>query len=143
MLLLAHPTHRAVRLRGPGRTIPPVSEEVAMRPVLLSLLVVLSLATAGSAPAAERQHGASSSPATASKPAATPLDINAATADQFERLPGIGASTAARIVEYRQKHGPFKKVEDLMNVRGIGEKSFLRLKPLITVAPPRSDRSAQ
>jgi competence protein ComEA len=40
-------------------------------------------------------------------------------------------------VEYRQKNGGFKKTEDLMNVRGIGEKNFLKLKPLITVAAAR------
>ena len=45
----------------------------------------------------------------------------------------LGAKTATRIVEYRQKNGPFKKIEELMNVRGVGEKNFLKLKPQITV----------
>lgn len=72
-------------------------------------------------------------------PADTPaLNINSATAAELEKLPGVGPATATRIVEYRQKNGAFKKVEDLMNVRGIGEKTFLSLKPLITVAPPKS-----
>ncbi len=74
---------------------------------------------------------------------AGPVNLNTATAAQLEALPGIGARTAALIVEYRQKNGGFKKIEDLMNVRGIGEKSFLRLKPLITVTPPKPDRAAQ
>jgi comEA protein len=69
----------------------------------------------------------------------TPLNLNAATEAQLEALPGIGASTAARIVEYRKKNGGFKKVEDLMNVKGIGEKSFLKLKALVTVGPSRGD----
>ena len=72
-----------------------------------------------------------------------PLNLNTATAAQLESLPGIGGRTAALIVEYRQKNGAFKKVEDLMNVRGVGEKSFLKLKPLITVTPPKADRAAQ
>jgi competence protein ComEA len=74
---------------------------------------------------------------------ATPLNLNAATATQLESLPGIGARTAERIIEYRQKNGGFKKIEELMNVRGVGEKSFLKLKPLITVVPPKTEASGQ
>ena len=61
------------------------------------------------------------------------VNINTATAAQLEALPGVGAKTAARIVDYRQKKGAFKKVEELMNVQGIGEKSFLKLKGQVTV----------
>ena len=79
--------------------------------------------------------------ATAPKPAATaaaPINLNTATADQLATIPGIGEKTAALIIEYRQKNGSFKKVEDLMNVRGVGEKSFLKMKPLITVAAAKT-----
>ena len=62
-----------------------------------------------------------------------PVDLNQASLDQLTELPGIGPTTAQRIVEYREKNGPFRKIEDLMNVRGIGEKKFLRLKDRITV----------
>jgi len=81
---------------------------------------------------------------TPSAKAATPapLDLNTATAAQLEALPGIGPATAKRILEYREKNGSFKKIEELMNVTGIGEKSFLRLKPLITVTPPRAKSGA-
>lgn len=72
--------------------------------------------------------------------AAAPLNLNTATQAQLETLPGIGASTATRILEYRQKNGGFKKIEDLMNVRGVGEKSFLKLKPLVTVSAPRASQ---
>ena len=61
------------------------------------------------------------------------VDLNQASPAQLESLPGVGAVTAARIVEYRQENGGFKKIEELMNVRGIGERSFLRLRPLVTV----------
>ena len=78
--------------------------------------------------------------AAASKPAPTaPININTATASDFEALPGVGATTAARIVEYRQKNGPFKKIEELMNVRGLGEKNFLKLKPQLTVGTAKAD----
>jgi len=70
----------------------------------------------------------------------TLVNLNTATVEQLDRLPGVGPKTAALIVEYRQKNGGFKKVEDLMNVRGIGEKGFLKLKELITVTPAKADR---
>ncbi|MNC85716.1 ComE operon protein 1 [compost metagenome] len=70
--------------------------------------------------------------------AAAPVNLNTATVAQLETLPGIGKATAERILEYRQKNGGFKKIEDLMNVRGIGEKSFLRLKPLVTITTPKA-----
>jgi competence protein ComEA len=64
---------------------------------------------------------------------ASTVNLNTATVAELETLPGIGRSTAERIVEYRQKNGGFKKIEELMNVRGIGEKSFLKLKPMIVI----------
>ena len=67
------------------------------------------------------------------------VNINTASAAELDALPGIGAKTAALIVEYRQKNGPFKKIEELMNVRGVGEKNFLKLKPQITVGAAKAD----
>ena len=103
--------------------------------------VILFVATLTSAApgaiATEAQEG--SRPA-ASAPAAAPVNLNTATVAQLETLPGIGKATAERIVEYRQKNGSFKKAEDLMNIRGIGEKSFLTLKPLVTVAAAKGER---
>jgi competence protein ComEA len=61
------------------------------------------------------------------------VNINTAGATELQQLPGVGERTAARIVEYRQKNGPFKKIEELMNVQGIGEKSFLKLRTQLTV----------
>ena len=100
-----------------------------------ALFVLLAIAALAMAPvAAEQKSPAAKSPAAKAAPtAASPLNINTATPAQLETLPGLGKAVAGRIVEYREKNGNFKKVEDLMNVKGIGEKSFLKLKPLITV----------
>jgi len=68
-----------------------------------------------------------------SVPATDVINLNTATAAQLESLPGIGPKAADLIVQYRQKNGSFKKVEEIMNVRGIGEKTFLKLKSRITV----------
>ncbi len=65
------------------------------------------------------------------------VNINTATVEQLDALPGVGAKMAARIIEYRQKNGPFKKIEDLMNVKGIGEKAFLKMKNQLTVGPAK------
>jgi len=115
-------------------------------------LAVLALLAAG-APEPARGQTPASTPSTtsaraSSRSAAKPpvtgtININTASATELEALPGIGAKTAARIVEYRQKNGPFKKIEELMNVRGVGEKSFLKLKPQITVAAKSEHAGAQ
>jgi len=98
--------------------------------VLVSLCVVTS--RPGLAQTSQSAHAAA-------KPSAGIVNLNTASAADLEALPGIGAKTAARIIEYRQKNGSFKKVEELMNVRGVGEKNFLKLKSQITVGAPRAE----
>ena len=106
-----------------------------MRMMIAALLVLsLGVTTLG----AQDSRPAPKAPDTVT----APVNLNTATAAQLESLPGIGPDMAQRIVEYRQQNGGFKKVEDLMNVRGIGEASFLKLKALITVTAPRTDRAA-
>ena len=61
------------------------------------------------------------------------VNINSASVKELQTLPQIGTAVAQRIVDYREKHGKFSKIEEIMKVKGIGEKTFLKLKPLITV----------
>ena len=78
------------------------------------------------------------SPSSGGAPAAPlpsgPVDLNSATASQLDALPGIGPVLAGRIVEHRLAHGPFASVDELLAVRGIGPRSFERLRPLVTAA---------
>lgn len=86
------------------------------------------LAAASSAEAAE-QNSASYNAAQESETALTgKVHLNTATAEELETLPGVGAVTAQRIVEYRSAHG-FAKIEDIMNVKGIGQAKFKKMQP--------------
>lgn len=61
------------------------------------------------------------------------ININTASRAELERLPGIGSGLAARIVEQRERHGAFRRVEHLIIVRGISERRFETLRPYVTV----------
>lgn len=63
------------------------------------------------------------------------VNLNEASSEQLELLPGVGPSRASAIVAYRKAH-PFKRPEELMRVKGIGKKSFARLRPLLSLSGP-------
>ena len=91
---------------------------------ILTLLVILAMAAVSLAAVDQP------SPAGAGKQL---VNINSADAAQLARLPQIGAKMALRIMEYRKSNGGFKRVQDLLKVKGIGEKLFAKLQPLITI----------
>ncbi len=62
-----------------------------------------------------------------------PVNINTATLRELDALPGIGEVIGQRIIDYRNAHGPFRSVDELLNVKGIGEKRLADLKPYATV----------
>jgi competence protein ComEA len=109
----------------------------------LSFLIgifVAALVATGPDAWAQATKAAAAKSATARQRAtpAAPVNLNAASLAQLQTLPGVGASTAQRILDYRQKNGAFKKIEELMNVKGLGEKSFLKLKPLVSVGADKT-----
>lgn len=89
--------------------------------ILLALVAVTPRAIAEEPVAVEQE------------PSVEPIDVNRASAADLERVPGIGPATAQRIIEWREQHGPFERLEDLLNVRGIGEKTLEKLRPYLTV----------
>jgi comEA protein len=61
------------------------------------------------------------------------VNINTASLEELQKLPRVGPQIAQRILDYRKENGSFKRVEDILKVRGVGEKMFDQLKDLITV----------
>jgi competence protein ComEA len=68
---------------------------------------------------------------------AAKININKATVEQLTELKGVGESYAKKIVEYREKNGPFKKIEDIKEVKGIGDKLFEKIKDQIIIEPAK------
>ena len=98
----------------------------AMR-VLSAAVLLGMLAVTGTAAAPE---GTKAAPAAVRSGA---VDVNSASEEELQDVPGIGPSLAKKIVDFRKENGPFKTVDDLLKVRGIGEKSLEKLRPHLTV----------
>lgn len=109
------------------------------RPRLLALALALGAAVAAAplARATDPAPAAKAAVPAAAKAAApavkAPININTATAKELTKLDGVGDKLAKAIVDYRTKSGPFKAPEDLMKVKGIGEKKYAALKAMISV----------
>jgi len=69
-------------------------------------------------------------------PPAHPVDLNTATVKELEQLPGVGPTTAKAIVEFRTKSGRFRRVNDLLVIRGVSEAKLTKMRPYITIGPP-------
>jgi competence ComEA-like helix-hairpin-helix protein len=77
------------------------------------------------------------------KPPPEPLNINKATAAELTQLPGVGKATAEAVVAHREKHGPFRRLEELMIIRGISRARFRQIRPHIRLDdPPPENRPA-
>ena len=91
--------------------------------IVFALLICLGMALSSVSVLAQKPN-----PATTEK-----INLNAASAEQLESLPGIGPVTAQRIVDYRAKVGKFKRIEEIINIKGVGEKKFEKIKDRLVI----------
>jgi competence protein ComEA len=76
-------------------------------------------------------------------PAWASVDLNQASQADLESLPGIGPVRALAIIEYRDKHGPFRRIEELRRIKGIGAKTVDALRDELTITPPTRRKSGK
>ncbi|HYL09611.1 MAG TPA: helix-hairpin-helix domain-containing protein [Candidatus Acidoferrales bacterium] len=105
------------------------SRRISLRLPLLGVCFCLCCALLLAAPAIAKKH-----------PPAQPLDINLATAEQLQQVPGIGPKTAEAIVHMRETSGPFRRVDDLLAIHGIGKKKYRMMRPYLTVRLPAAPK---
>ena len=104
--------------------------------VTIVALLVTALTLSSSACATLPRHASSAAQLSPDAPkveGVLPLNINTASASELEKLPGVGRVIAERIVTYRAEYGPFRRAEHLMMVRGISDRKFRAILPMIAV----------
>ena len=77
------------------------------------------------------------------KPPLAPININTATSEELQQVPGIGPVTAEKILQMRKSYGPFKSVDDLRAIRGIGPKRLEKMRKYLTVGKSASQKKAE
>jgi comEA protein len=103
------------------------SRSSVARPAIVFAAAMLLLLLSSHSTGAQKKH-----------PPANPVDLNSATAAELEQVPGIGPSTAKAIINFREKSGPFQRVEDVLAIRGISKQALERMRPCLTVKPPEN-----
>ena len=105
---------------------------MAARPLTVQLLLTIILGLSVSA-----------SPCVAKKkPPAKPVNINTATSEELQQVPGIGPATAEKILQMRKSYGAFKSVDDLLAIRGLGAKRLEKMRKYLTVGKPALTKPA-
>jgi competence protein ComEA len=97
--------------------------------ILLSLSLILSFFT--------------SSNFAKKKPPLKPVNINTATSEELQQVPGIGPATASKMLQMRKSYGPFKSVDDLLAIRGLGEKRLDKMRKYLTVGKATAQKTGQ
>jgi competence protein ComEA len=77
------------------------------------------------------------------KPPAKPVNINTATSEELQQVPGIGPATASKILQMRKSYGAFKSVDDLLAIRGLGQKRLDKMRKYLTVGKAITPKTAQ
>ncbi len=111
-------------------------------PIILAIatsLLALPAAGAIEAGSAMETEGYAQAAAAMQEPQ-EPIDVNTASEEDLELIPGIGPAMAQRIIAWREQNGPFERIEDLLNVRGIGVKTLEKLRPYVVVHPKNATR---
>ena len=85
---------------------------------------------------------ASAMVATAKKPPLKPVNINSATSEELQQVPGIGPVTADKILQMRKSYGAFKSVDDLLAVKGLGKKRLEKMRKYLTVSKAAAGKAA-
>lgn len=78
---------------------------------------------------------------TKKKPPERPVNLNTANSEQLQQVPGIGPATASKILQMRKTYGPFKSVDDLLAIRGLGAKRLEKMRKYLTVGKPAASKS--
>lgn len=104
-----------------------------MRKLVSGLIIIISVFALSMTSTFAETSSKTDAGKVATAQVASKININKATVEQLMEIKGIGESYAKRIVEYREKNGPFKNIEDITKVQGIGTKTFEKIKDLIIV----------
>lgn len=75
------------------------------------------------------------------KPPAKPVNINTASSEELQQVPGIGPATAQKILQMRKSYGPFKSVDDLLAIRGLGQKRLDKMRRYLTIGKANSPKT--
>ena len=81
--------------------------------------------------------------ATTKKPPLKPVNLNSATSEELQQVPGIGPATAEKILQMRKSYGAFKSVDDLMAIRGIGKKRLEKMRKYLVAGKPAAPQAAR